>query len=162
MQTSVVLCNGIAVSLLYCSTKVPILILIVTVIIIANPSTAPKSIGENSLALQFVPVSAHPGFDSAAPRSFANSGTMFELLIAGVNEGGMPHPPPEGKCFVMAFPVKYGLPPMCVVGETPDSPAHVKAVFSHMQKVAKERKMFQFEANGASALAARWRSRVGE
>lgn len=41
-----------------------------------------------------------------------------------------------GQCYVMTFPIKYGLPPMCVEGQTPDSPQHVKAVFAHMQKVA--------------------------
>jgi hypothetical protein len=42
---------------------------------------------------------------------------------------------------VMAFPIKYGLPPMCVEGQTPDSPAHVQAVYAHMKKVQSERKM---------------------
>ena len=43
-----------------------------------------------------------------------------------MEQGNMPPPPPAGKCYVMAFPIRYGLPPMCVEGQTHDSPAHVK------------------------------------
>lgn len=51
---------------------------------------------------------------------------------------------------------------MCVEGQTPDSPQHVQAAFAHLKKVAQERKMFQLNVNSSSALAARWKKRVGE
>mmetsp|Transcript_1124 Transcript_1124/g.1866 ORF Transcript_1124/g.1866 Transcript_1124/m.1866 type:complete len:87 (-) Transcript_1124:905-1165(-) len=84
---------------------------------------------------------------------------MFEILSVE----HMPPPPPAGKCYVMPFPSKYGLPPMCVEGQTPDSAGHVGAVMKHMEAVAASRKNMgqQFQMNGASALAARWRHRVG-
>ena len=58
--------------------------------------------------------------------------------------------------------VQYGLPPMCVEGQTPDSAQHVKAAFAHLKKVAEERKMFQLNVNSSSALAQRWKKRMGE
>mmetsp|Transcript_7407 Transcript_7407/g.22618 ORF Transcript_7407/g.22618 Transcript_7407/m.22618 type:complete len:99 (+) Transcript_7407:40-336(+) len=87
---------------------------------------------------------------------------LLPKMVFGIlrEQDNMPPPPPAGQCFVMAFPLKYGLPPVCVEGQTADSPAHVKAAFAHMKKVAAERKMFQFQANGATALAARWHARV--
>ena len=51
---------------------------------------------------------------------------------------------------------------MCVEGQTPDSPQHVKAAFAHLKKVAEERKMFQLNVNSSSALAERWKKRMGE
>jgi hypothetical protein len=52
---------------------------------------------------------------------------------------------------------------MCVEGQTPDSPQHVAAAFAHLKKVAQERKMFQLNGpNSASALAQRWKARMGE
>jgi hypothetical protein len=51
---------------------------------------------------------------------------------------------------------------MCVEGQTPDSPQHVAAAFAHLKKVSQERKMFQLNVNSSSALAARWKKRMGE
>ena len=62
----------------------------------------------------------------------------------------------------LAVLAQYGLPPMCVEGQTPDSPQHVKAAFAHLMKVAAERNMFQLNVNSSSALAARWDKRMGE
>ena len=43
-----------------------------------------------------------------------------------------------GMCYVMAFPVQSGLPPVCVEGSQKDTPQHVAANFAHMKKVMGE------------------------
>jgi hypothetical protein len=155
---------------------------------------------------------------------FSFNSVPVSKMVFGIlrEQDNLPPPPPAGQCFVMAFPIKYGLPPMCVEGQTPDSPAHVKVclndvafefvkliyIFTRLFSTtsrklrvlvisnhhfdfsfltphqfipvwsclwnqvidfflvcliscfSEERKMFQFEANGASALAARWHNRV--
>ncbi|KAJ1470764.1 hypothetical protein T484DRAFT_1979344 [Baffinella frigidus] len=83
-------------------------------------------------------------------------------MVFGVLMDAAPPPPPAGQCYVMTFPLKYGLPPMCVEGQTPDSPAHVGMVFAHLVKVQQERKMMEFKSNGASSLASRWDKRMGQ